>query len=215
MRGRSWLIVGGIVLATIVARGQTVAARTEEPSYEVMRHIGEVEIRRYAPQIRASTVVEGPLDAATTEGFRRLAGYIFGKNTRQAKVAMTAPVEALPPVASEKIAMTTPVSAVTADGHATITFVMPSGYTMETLPKPDDPRVTLEPVGERTMAVLRFSWGAGEREFAERRQELLDVLAKAGLQPTGPATLARYDPPWTLPFLRRNEVLVPVADTAP
>ncbi|MBC7543832.1 MAG: heme-binding protein [Candidatus Sericytochromatia bacterium] len=212
-----WWVAGGVVAAVLVVGGQTVSARTEEPAYELLRRIGEVEIRRYAPQIRATTVVDGPLAEATNEGFRRLAGYIFGNNTRQAKIAMTTPVatgptESAPAKASEKIAMTTPVGAVTVDGRSTITFVMPAGYTMATLPIPGDSRVVLEEVGMRTVAVLRFSWTAGEREFAQRRQEVLDILAAAGVKPTGEATLARYDPPWTLPFLRRNEVLVPVAD---
>jgi hypothetical protein len=211
MRRRSWWIVGGAVALALLVGGQTVSARTEEPAYNVVQQIGEVEIRRYAAQIRATTVVDAPFDAATSEGFRRLAGYIFGNNTRRDEIAMTAPVETAPAGPSEKIAMTAPVGTKVVDGRSVISFVMPAGYTMDTLPVPGDPRVTLEPVGERLVAALRFSWIAGEPEFAQRRQEVLDALERSDLRPSGEATLARYDPPWTLPFLRRNEVLIPVS----
>lgn len=190
------------------------AAAIEEPRFETLRQAGDFELRLYAPMIVAETTVRGDLSRASSDGFRVIAGYIFGDNvsTRGAgseKVAMTAPVTM--EAASEKIAMTAPV---TMEAGATqgyrMHFVMPSAYTLETLPRPRDERVRLREIPAQRMAVVRFSGFAGEEKVRERTNELLDWLRTEGLKPAGPPQLARYDPPWTLPFLRRNEVMVPL-----
>jgi hypothetical protein len=188
-------------------------AAIEEPSFETVKQSGDFEIRRYAPMIVAETVVEGSLGGASSDGFRLIAGYIFGNNISPTgkgseKVAMTAPVtmEAAP----GRIAMTAPVTTEAEGSRFRMHFVMPSKYTMATLPKPGDDRVKLREVPAKKMAVVRFSGFAGEGKVKEKTDELLAWVRAEGLEPAGAAQLARYDPPWTLPFLRRNEVLVPV-----
>jgi hypothetical protein len=188
-------------------------AAIEEPPFETVRKSGDFEIRQYAPMTVAETVVEGSLWGASNDGFRVIAGYIFGNNisTKGAgseKIAMTAPVtvEAAP----EKIAMTAPVTTEADGNRLRMHFVMPSQYTLATLPKPKDDRVKLREVPAQRMAVLKFSGFTGEDKVKERTEELLAWVKAEGLVPAGAPQLARYDPPWTLPFLRRNEVLVPV-----
>ena len=177
----------------------------EEPVYKVLESHGKIELRQYEQYIVAETVVEAlDLDAATSEGFGRLAGYIFGGNKGKAKIAMTAPVAA----AGEKIAMTAPVAAAGAPGRYVIAFTMPAAYKLNTLPVPDDQRVTFREVPNRKLAAIRYSgtWSAARME--KKKAELLKWLAGKGLQPAGEPVFARYNPPWTPWFLRRNEVQV-------
>jgi hypothetical protein len=188
-------------------------ATTEEPAFDTVKSSGDYEVRRYAPRIVAETEVEGDLWAASNEGFRVIAGYIFGNNvsvTQEGaeKIAMTAPV-AVEPV-SEKIAMTAPVTTEAAGGRYRLHFVMPSRYTLATLPRPKDERVRLRELPAQRMAVVKFSGLAGEGKVKERTDELLAWMKAEGLEAAGAPQLARYDPPWTLPFLRRNEVMVPL-----
>jgi hypothetical protein len=189
------------------------AAAIEEPRFESLRSSGDFELRRYEPMIVAETFVQGDLSQASGDGFRVIAAYIFGNNASVRgqggeKVAMTAPVtmEATP----EKIAMTAPVTTEAAGGRYRLHFVMPSAYTMETLPRPLDSRVRLREIPAHRMAVVRFSGFAGEEKVRAKTDELLGWMRTEGLEPAGAPQLARYDPPWTLPFLRRNEVMVPV-----
>ena len=196
-------LVGG---ALLVGRS---AMAVEEPRYEVTRRLGDVELRRYAPQVRAVTLVDAGLESAMSEGFRRLAGYIFGGNTGRAKIAMTAPVSATP----VKIAMTAPVSATPADGGQTrVAFTMPAALELQALPVPNDPRVVLEAVPAHLVAVVRFSGTTSDARVSKERAALFSALERAGLKRSGEPTLARYDPPWTLPFLRRNELAVDVVE---
>lgn len=224
--------LGEILITLLAGVGQLVGIRagTEQPPYEVVGRIGDAEIRRYAPQIAAETVVEGPVETARNEGFRRVAGYIFGDNTAKASVAMTAPVvqgrEAAggsqsiamtAPVVqaragrSESIAMTSPVVQQPAGAESwSIQFIMPSKYTMATLPQPNDPRVRLVEIPARTFAVVRFS-GLGREDAVARHEKALDAaLAGSSWRAVGEPVTWYYDPPWTVPFLRRNEVARPV-----
>ncbi len=200
-------IVGAALfgLGAWIGAGLWIKRGVDEPKFEVLSRDGEVEVRRYAPTIVAVTVVEGEREAALNEGFRRLAGYIFGKNRKRSKIEMTAPVSATP---SEKIAMTAPVSATTTgDGTYRVTFTMPPGSTLETLPEPDDERVTLEAVPGRDFAALRFSGRAKAAAIEEHTAELLAWAARTGREFEGAPTLAQYDPPFTMPLMRRNEIL--------
>jgi hypothetical protein len=224
--------LGEILITLLAGVGQLVGIRagTEQPPYEVVGRIGDAEIRRYAPQIAAETVVEGPVETARNEGFRRVAGYIFGDNTAKASVAMTAPVvqgrEAAggsqsiamtAPVVqaragrSEAIAMTSPVVQQPAGAESwSIQFIMPSKYTLATLPQPNDPRVRLVEIPARTFAVVRFS-GLGREDAVARHEKALDAaLAGSSWRAVGEPVTWYYDPPWTVPFLRRNEVARPV-----
>jgi SOUL heme-binding protein len=204
-------IAGQVVESALSIVGIRIG--TEEPEHTSERLTDRVELRRYEPRIAAETTVAADEDAARSEGFRRLAGYIFGKNHGTDTIAMTAPV--VQSKAGQKIAMTAPVAQ---SPHPTdvgsgwvIRFFMPSKWTMETLPAPDDSRVRLMEVPAEMYAVLSFSGDRGPRTVAARTAELLDVLGANDIEPSGDASAWFYDPPWTLPFRRRNEVAVPVA----
>lgn len=183
---------------------------TEEPAHAVVAQLGAVEIRRYPARLAAETEVAGAAEAVRNEGFRRLAGYIFGGNRGAEKIAMTAPV-AQAPAEGARIAMTAPVAQQqAAPGRWTIRFYMPAQWTMATLPVPNDPTVRLVEVPGETMAVLRFSGDRGAEAVAARTAELLGALAGTAWAPRGAPVAWFYDPPWTLPWLRRNEVAVRV-----
>ncbi|MGU3432858.1 SOUL family heme-binding protein [Actinomycetes bacterium M1A6_2h] len=186
-----------------------VRVGTEEPPFTSEKLTDTVEIRRYAPRIAAETTVEGAEEKARNDGFRILAGYIFGGNNGGGKIAMTAPVSQ-GSKGGQKIAMTAPVSRSGNENGWVIRFFMPSKWTMATLPKPDDDRVRLVEVPAETVAVLRFSGDRGRDAVAKRSAELLDTLRAKGIDADGEPTSWFYDPPWTVSFRRRNEVAVPV-----
>ena len=182
----------------------------EEPEYRVIEKSGAFELRTYSPTIVAETRVSGSLAKASSAGFKLIADYIFGNNMSRSggneKISMTAPVTMEP--GSEEISMTAPVSIEQKDGQWHVHFVMPSQYTLETLPEPNNPAVTLREVPESNYAVIRFSGFTGEDKIAAKTAELMAWLDSKGITPVGKPVLARYNPPWTLPFLRRNEVMV-------
>ncbi len=186
---------------------------TEEPKFESLRKEDKVEIRRYGPVIVAETIVDGDMDSASNRGFQLIAGYIFGNNER---IAMTAPVVAEAQSSAEKIAMTVPVSIepqIADDSKMAgaqrwrIHFVMPSQYTLATLPKPLNPQVKLREIPAKTYAALTYSGFNTESKVQENTDQLLDWLKTQKIETIGKPQLARYNPPWTLPFLRRNEIL--------
>jgi len=184
----------------------------EEPAHSVAARVNGVEIRVYAPRIAAETTIEGSEMGARSAGFRRIAAYIFGANATGASVAMTAPVAQS---GGASIAMTAPVAQAGVGADAwTIRFFMPAKYTLETLPRPKDPLVHLVPVPAETMAVLRFSGSTDPATIAARQADLRDALRSTAYRPAGGAVAWFYDPPWTLPPFRRNEVAVPVSETA-
>lgn len=183
---------------------------TEEPKYTVSEKEDAIELRTYNPMVVAETLVSGSMDDASGAGFRLIADYIFGNNTSSTaakeKISMTAPVTMQP--MSEKISMTAPVSMEKTQGQWRVHFVMPEQYSLDTLPAPNNPAVVLRAVPARNYAVIRFSGLAGEKKTARKTTELMDWLEQKGITPTGQPELARYNPPWTLPFLRRNEVMI-------
>lgn len=189
-----------------------IRSGTEEPQHTT-RALGDgVEIRRYAMRIAAETTVAAGEESARNAGFRRLAGYIFGANHGQTTIAMTAPV-AQQRAEGAKIAMTAPVAqSAGSDGDWVIRFFMPSKWTMAELPVPDDDRVRLVTVAPETVAALRFSGDRSPRAVADQTDKLRNTLRVYGFVATGDANAWFYDPPWTLPFLRRNEVVIPVDD---
>ena len=182
---------------------------TEEPHYLASKLTDHVELRRYGPRIAAETTVTADDERARSIGFRRLAGYIFGANYRNESISMTAPVSQQ---AGDRIAMTAPVAQSTSgENESVIRFFMPSKWTMETLPTPDDDHVKLVEVPAQRYAVLRFTGDRGPRAVADRTNELLDVMRDNDIDPAGEPTAWFFDPPWTLPFRRRNEIAIPVA----
>ena len=200
----------------LLAAAAEVAMATEEPKHRVLQKNDGWELRLYEPTVVAETAVEGEFGPGGNEGFRRIAGYIFGGNDGGRKVAMTAPVaQERRPREGAKIAMTAPVAQERSGEGWTVAFVMPSEYSLEALPKPSDPRVTLRAVPARRVAAVSFSGTWGAERFDAAARDLLAKVAAAGHAPAGPPVYARYDPPWTPWFLRRNEVLVPLADPAP
>ena len=187
----------------------------ETPEYEVIRRAPGYEVRAYAPYIRAEVRVTGTYEAALNRGFRRVAGYIFGGNKAGADVAMTSPV------LSEKagdsgqtIAMTAPVLHEGGKEEHThiIAFVMPVEYTMATLPEPNDADVTLVQVPARRYAVVKFLGYARARRVAKKTAALEAALARDGVEATGPAIVAQYDPPWTPPCMRQNEIWIAIQE---
>lgn len=170
-----------------------------------------MEIRRYEPRIAAQTTVDADEEEARQEGFRRLAGYIFGGNGGKQKVAMTAPVSQSS-AGSQKIAMTAPVSSTPGSDGWVVRFFMPAEWTMDTLPTPDDDRVTLTEVPAETVAVLRFSGGRGRGDVEPQRAALTEALRAHGIEMLGEPMAWFYDPPWTLAPFRRNEVVVAVPE---
>jgi hypothetical protein len=149
---------------------------------------------------------------ARNVGFEKLAGYIFGGNHARQSIAMTAPVAQSPAQGSQSIAMTAPVSQMAAgNGTWRIRFFMPAKYTLAQLPVPNDPSVSLVEVPAEVYAVLRFSGSRDANAIKDKTTELRDALAGSRWHPTGTPVAWFYDPPWTLPFLRRNEVAIPVA----
>jgi len=182
---------------------------TEQPKFTLIEQDGAFELRDYAPNIVAEVSVRGDQDQASRLGFRLLAGYIFGGNQGRQKIAMTAPVTKI--AKGETIAMTAPVTMVAGAQDWLVRFTMPGQYTLADLPIPNDPAVTLHAMPAQRCAVRRFSGTAGADQVAEETRKLMTTVAAKGLRATGPNSIARYDPPWTLWFLRRNEVMVPVA----
>lgn len=205
---------------------------TEEPRFEVLSKDGHIELRRYPAFIVAETYVEGDMDAASSKGFRAIADYIFGNNVAAGsgpdqdaeKISMTAPVTMEPATpASQKIAMTAPVAlepvpnaaqvgrepqAMQGANRWRVHFVMPSAYTLSTLPKPNNPAVQLREVPAKTWAVLSYSGFNTESGIQQRADELATWLAAQKIKTTGSPQLARYNPPWTLPMFRRNEIML-------
>jgi effector-binding domain-containing protein len=210
MRRRT-LIAFGSVLALGVPALSSAAARTEEPKFEVVARHDGFEVRKYAPRIVAEVVVKGEAKVATNAGFRLLADFIFGNNTAGEEVAMTAPVDR-----SEQIAMTAPVDRTQSDGRWTVTFTMPSKYTMETLPRPNDDRVKIREVPPTRYAAARFSGRPKPAEVQRRIKALEEAVAAEGYTLKGtPAVYSQYNPPWTPSFLRRNEVMFELAPKSP
>lgn len=183
----------------------------EQPDYTVVERLGEdVEVRRYEPRLAAEAVVEADdRETGRETAFRALFDYISGANRAESEIAMTTPVAT--DGGSREIAMTTPVETdAGGDGQLAMRFFLPASYTPESAPEPTDPRVQIVELPAQTMAVLRFSGFWGEDDVAARERELLETLDGRAWHPAGDPVTMFYDPPWTIPFLRRNEVAVPV-----
>jgi hypothetical protein len=187
----------------------THAMAVEEPAFKTVIQEGAFEIRDYPPLVVAEVTVSGDQKEAATKGFRLLAGYIFGGNKSRQSIAMTAPVAQAQ--ASEKIAMTAPVTQIQNANAWVVRFTMPKGYSLDTLPQPNDPQVKLRALPASRFAVLQFSGLAGTDDVSAKTAELQNRITKYKLRPTGPVSLAQYNPPWTLWFMRRNEVMIEVA----
>ncbi len=195
-----------LILILSVLGGPAVAV--EEPAFQTVLQDGAVEIRDYPALVVAEVTVTGDQKEAGNKGFQLLAGYIFGGNRKTQSIAMTAPV--VEQRSGEKIAMTAPVSQTEMAGKWLVRFTMPSSYSLATLPEPNDARVQLRQILPSRFAVIRFSGLAYPDDVRAKTDELSAWIRRRALHTTGPASLAQYDPPWTLWFLRRNEVMIPI-----
>ena len=204
------------------------AMAVEEPKFDVLVSDGPFEVRKYAPVLVAETLVEGDMDEASNKGFRLIADFIFGNNqvanpsnttntTSSEKIAMTAPVVVTPQ--SAKIAMTAPVTVLPHSAGADmqsanqwwVQFIMPSQYTLANIPKPKNSAVRLREVAPQHFVVLKYSGFNTLSRVQLKTQEAIDWMTKQQLKPIGTPQLARYDPPWTLPMFRRNEIMIEIA----
>ena len=202
---KRWMLVGLMIVATLGSAAMAV----ETPPYKEILREGEFELRLYPALVVAEVTVDGDQKEASNKGFRVLAGYIFGANKKRQSIAMTAPVSQQ--AVSEKIAMTAPVAQTqSAAGVWVVRFTMPSTWSLQTLPVPDDSRVKLRNTEPARFAVLRFSGLAQPDSVAAKSNELLALVKSHDLHAIGPVSLAQYNPPWTPWFMRRNEVMVEV-----
>jgi len=196
--------LAAISAATVLGLLSPMASAIEEPKYTVVREYDAFEIREYAPYIVAEVVVPGPAEEAGNQGFRILAGYIFGGNKGERKIAMTAPVAQAP--APVKIEMTAPVSQAPVSGGYVVQFTMPGEYTLETLPEPLDPQVKLRKIPGGRFAVIRYSGTWSDRNYEEHLEKLERGVEAAGLRTTGSPIYSRYNAPFVPWFMRRNEI---------
>jgi hypothetical protein len=197
-----------VLLMLIFTLGVTEVMAVEEAKYSVLKKNDRFEIRDYAPHVLAEIIVEGDIEQAGNKAFNRLFRYISGDNRSRDKIEMTAPVSQEP--RGEKIKMTAPVSLQPAQGRWAVSFMMPSSYTLETLPEPEDPGIILRQVPARRMAVVRYSGFWSKKNYLRYKNKLEEWINKEGLTILGDPIWARYNPPFTPWFLRRNEILIPV-----
>jgi hypothetical protein len=209
-----WLRLASLVMVLATALGGPAMA-VEEPAYTVSAREGNLELRDYPALIAARVTVGGDRGAAVNAGFRLLATYIFGGNTRKESIAMTAPVvqapSGHPPSRGETIPMTAPVTQSGGPGAWEVSFIMPRGSTLASLPVPNDTRVRLVALPASRLAVARFSGLTGDEAIRRQTADLEAFIARRRLHAVGPPSLSRYDPPWTPWFMRRNEIWIPVA----
>ena len=196
------------ILLIFLHLGVTVNAaldliKLEEPNYEVIKRYPKFELRKYKPHLVAEVRVDGGFEKAGNKAFKLLAGYIFGKNQ---SVTMKS-------AGNEKMKMTAPVNMISdpkEDNAYYVQFFMPSKYTRDTLPIPNDKRVKIQTVDGGLIAALKYSGTWAHRRYLRKEAQLLKELEKEGYSASGEPVFARYNSPFSLWFMRRNEVLIPV-----
>lgn len=207
------ILITFIVIMALWSVWGLFGSRVEQADYTVVKKMNDYEIREYPAHIVAQTTVQGSYGESMGNGFRIVAGYIFGGNTKKESIAMTAPVVAQKgevKKVSESIAMTAPVVATKEGDSQIISFGMPRSYTLETLPTPNDPRVKIVMIPAKKYAVLQFSWYRSDARVKSMQEKLLSELARDGVVAEGSVAYAGYNAPWTPPWMNRNEVLVEI-----
>jgi effector-binding domain-containing protein len=209
----TYILITLVVVMVLWSIWGFFGSRVEQAVYTVVKKMNGYEIREYPAHIVAQTTVPGSLGESMSHGFRIVAGYIFGGNTKKESIAMTAPVVAQKgegSKASERIAMTAPVIATAGGGSQVISFGMPRSYTLQTLPTPNDPRVKIVMIPASKYAVMRFSWYHSDARIKRAQEKLLAALTRDGVVAEGSTAYAGYNAPWTPPWMTRNEVLVQI-----
>lgn len=196
--------VGALALPVLLTLMPGPARAIEEPEFTVVRKVGEVEIRQYAPYVVAEVVVPGPAESAGNRAFPLLAGYIFGRNKGERKMAMTAPVTQT--AAPMKMEMTAPVTQTAAEDGFLVQFVLPKSVSLDAAPEPLDPRVRIRQVPGARLAAVTFSGFWSQSNYEKHLALLREGVAASGLQAAGEPVWSRYDAPWTPWFMRRNEI---------
>jgi DNA gyrase inhibitor GyrI len=209
------LILTGVALVSFIAP-QQAKAQYEQPTYTVQAHDGAIELRQYPPHVVVQVTTQGNREKAASQGFRALFGYISGDNTTQSTIAMTVPVTEKK-AEGQKIAMTVPVTTEKTDAETeswVTRFNLPASFTEATAPQPINKAITLETLPQQRMAVIRFSGRPNNLALTKQEDRLKAYLDSKGLKATGVTQYAFYNGPFTLPMLRRNEVMIPVADAS-
>lgn len=202
--GRSMALATAILSTLMLLFFPMSSDAAEEPDFQLVCKIGDIEVRRYAGYAVAEVVVIGPADEAGSQAFPILAGYIFGKNKGDKKLAMTAPVtQAAVPV---KLAMTAPVTQTTAAGGFLVQFVLPKGVTVASAPEPLDARIRLRDIAPFSVAVIRYSGSWSDANYNDHLTQLQTALRAADVSWTGEPVYSRYNPPFMPSFMRRNEI---------
>lgn len=212
-RNMVYIIIALILLVTTWTAWGFFGSRVEQTDYTVVQQMSGYEVRQYPAHIVAQTTVQGSYEEGLNSGFSIVAGYIFGGNTKQESIAMTAPVmsqKGSGAKVGESIAMTAPVVAMADGDSQTISFSMPRSYTLDTLPTPTDPRVQIVMVPAKKYAVRQFSWYRSDARVKSMQEELLSALARDGITPKSSVGYAGYNAPGTPPWMTRNEVLVEI-----
>lgn len=207
----TYMLITLFIVITLWSVWGFFGSRVEQADYTVVKTMKDYEIREYPEHIVAQTVVKGSHRNSLNTGFSIVAGYIFGGNTKNTKIAMTAPVVAQNSKDSsniEKIAMTAPVVATAKGDSQVVSFFMPRSYSLESLPTPNDSRVTIVEIPKKKFAVMSYSWYNSDKRIASMQEKLLSALARDKVSVEGSVAYAGYNAPGTPPWMIRNEVLV-------
>ena len=206
---KKWTMITSIIALILIVGvlAGPVLSDVEKPDYKVIQSEQNIEIRQYEPMIIAEVEVEGKREDAIGDGFRLLADYIFGNNTVQQVISMTAPVQQKE---NQNIAMTAPVQQQSTGKSWRMSFVMPSKYSMDSLPVPNNNRVRLKEILTKKFVVIEFSGTNSNENVTEHENQLMNYIEANQIKINGSPKYAFYNPPWSLPFLRRNEVMIEI-----
>ena len=206
---KKWTMITSIIALILVVGvlAGPVMSNVEKPDYKVIQSEQNIEIRQYEPMIIAEVEVDGKREDAIRDGFRLLADYIFGNNTVQQVISMTAPVQQKE---NQKIAMTAPVQQQSMGKSWRMSFVMPSKYRLDSLPVPNNNRVRLKEILTKKFVVIEFSGTNSNENVTKHENQLMNYIEAKQINIIGSPKYAFYNAPWTLPFLRRNEVMIEI-----
>ena len=206
---KKWTMITSIIALILIVGvlAGPVMSDVEKPDYKVIQSEQNIEIRQYEPMIIAEVEVDGKREDAIGDGFRLLADYIFGNNTVQQVISMTAPVQQKE---NQKIAMTAPVQQQSTGKSWRMSFVMPSKYSMDSLPVPNNNRVRLKKILTKKFVVIEFSGTNSNENVTEHENQLMNYIEANQIKINDSPKYAFYNPPWSLPFLRRNEVMIEI-----